>query len=267
MRSNPLVSVIIPLFNAEKFLPMTVSSVLKQNYKEIEVIIVDDCSTDQSYLLALNLSEADDRVRVLKTSQNSGGPACPRNIGIEASKGEYLAFLDADDIWSENKLCLQMDIMQSENLNFTSTSQINISEEGEAVSRSNFMKKVKAKLVSRKNLKDLMLWKFIAMSSVVVKKETLSGFFNEGRNFIAVEDYYMWLNVLNQPSTRYKYIDSNLLYYRLVNSSISNRSDMYKHESKALLATCDFIVNSRRYDLFPTIVKSLLLNFVSALRK
>nr|BCN19449.1 putative glycosyltransferase [Vibrio metoecus] len=267
MRSNPLVSVIIPLFNAEKFFQTTVASVLKQNYKELEVIIVDDCSTDQSYLLALKLSEIDDRIRVLQTSSNSGGPACPRNIGIEASKGEYLAFLDADDIWLENKLSIQMDIMQSNGFNFTSTGQINISEEGEAVSRSSFMRQVRSKFVSKNNLKDLILWKFIAMSSVVVKKEILPNFFNEGRNFVSVEDYYMWLHVLNQPSTRYKYIDENLLYYRLVDSSISNRANMYKHESKALLATCNFIVNNQRYDLYPTIVKSLLFNFVSALRK
>jgi len=99
---NPLVSVIIPAYNGELFLAETLRSVLAQDYRPFEVIVVDDGSTDQSAAVAQGFS----KVRYIH--QTNQGHAAAKNAGIAVARGEYLAFLDADDLWAVNKLSLQM---------------------------------------------------------------------------------------------------------------------------------------------------------------
>jgi glycosyltransferase involved in cell wall biosynthesis len=99
---NPFISVIIPVYNGKKFLPEAVKSVLKQNYEPLEIIIVDDGSTDGTSELQNSLGE-----QVHFIFQNNKGPAAARNTGIKAAKGEFLAFLDSDDLWPSDKLKLQ----------------------------------------------------------------------------------------------------------------------------------------------------------------
>jgi glycosyltransferase involved in cell wall biosynthesis len=100
---EPLVSVVIPVFNGERFLREAVQSVLAQPYSSIEIIIVDDGSTDGTATVARSLSET---VRYLH--QTNQGPAAARNRGIEQAQGSLIAFADADDLWPETKLALQL---------------------------------------------------------------------------------------------------------------------------------------------------------------
>ena len=111
--AEPLVSVIIPSFNAEDTIQDTVNSVLNQSYKNIEIIIIDDHSTDKTVEIIEEISKANSKVQFYVLTENFGGPAKPRNLGIEQSKGEYLAFLDADDIWHPEKLKIQLEYMNS----------------------------------------------------------------------------------------------------------------------------------------------------------
>ncbi|BDZ77038.1 glycosyltransferase family 2 protein [Claveliimonas bilis] len=98
---NPLVTVIIPMYNRENTILAAVTSVLNQTYRNLELIVVDDCSTDNSVKVVKQLD--DDRIRLILSKENKG--ACvARNIGIECAKGEYIAFHDSDDIWHKNKL-------------------------------------------------------------------------------------------------------------------------------------------------------------------
>lgn len=98
--SRPLVSIIAPMYNAERYVKSMVDSVLSQTYENFELIIVDDCSTDNSFDVAKTFEQADKRVTVLKNEKNTGpGPA--KNKGLEAAKGEYITFIDLDD-WVEN---------------------------------------------------------------------------------------------------------------------------------------------------------------------
>jgi glycosyltransferase involved in cell wall biosynthesis len=103
--SAPLVSVIIPNYNGEIFLKESLESVLAQSYKNIEIIVIDDGSTDRSVEI---LEEYQSKIRFIKSSHN--GAAVTRNIGIELSSGEYLAFMDSDDIWMSEKIEKQMSI-------------------------------------------------------------------------------------------------------------------------------------------------------------
>lgn len=107
-----MVSVIIPTFNREKTLGKAIDSVLNQTYTDLELLVIDDCSTDNTEKLINSYN--DKRLKYIKLETNQG--ACyARNVGIENSKGEYIAFQDSDDYWHENKLELQLDNMKKNN--------------------------------------------------------------------------------------------------------------------------------------------------------
>ena len=98
---QPLVSVITPMFNAERYIAQTITSCLNQTYKNWELLIVDDCSTDQSVAIAKQFT--DSRIRLLQMSKNSG-PGAARNFGLLQSQGEWITVLDADDAFRENRI-------------------------------------------------------------------------------------------------------------------------------------------------------------------
>lgn len=105
----PVVSVIIPVYNAEKYLRECLDSVINQTFKDIEIICVDDGSTDNSVNILNEYAERDNRVIVLK--QNNSGPSKARNLGWDLAKGIYIAFLDSDDVWHRRKLEIQHNFM------------------------------------------------------------------------------------------------------------------------------------------------------------
>lgn len=109
--SAALVSVVIPAYNAGPFIERTLRSVIAQTYPSIEIIVVDDGSTDTTRAIACRVAEADARVKVISVA--NGGVARARNIGIEASRGEYVAFLDADDLWHPTKIALQVAALEA----------------------------------------------------------------------------------------------------------------------------------------------------------
>ncbi len=112
---NPLVSVIIPMFNAEKYIATTIESVLNQTYRDYEILIVDDGSTDNSMNILSELgARHNDRIKILRHDGGiNRGVAASRNLAISKAKGELLAFLDADDLWYPDKLSKQVEFMKS----------------------------------------------------------------------------------------------------------------------------------------------------------
>ena len=111
MNKTPLITVIVPIYNGEKYLSSTVQSVIDQTYGNWELILVDDGSTDRTASIIDNFVGFDRRIKKIALSESSGGPAHPRNLGLDLAKGEYIAFLDADDLWSTQKLALQIDFL------------------------------------------------------------------------------------------------------------------------------------------------------------
>ena len=104
------VSIITPLYNCAAFLEQTIQSVISQTYQNWEMIMVDDCSQDDSLLIATQYAEKDKRIKVIKLEKNSCA-AVARNTAIEAAKGRFIAFLDSDDIWLQEKLEKQIKFM------------------------------------------------------------------------------------------------------------------------------------------------------------
>ncbi len=112
MAQNPLVSVIVPAFNSEAFLAEAIKSVRAQTFEDWELLVIDDGSTDGTLSVAQRAAEGDPRIQAFSTGP-SGGPARPRNLGIEKARGAYIAFLDADDLFLPEKLERQLDAMRS----------------------------------------------------------------------------------------------------------------------------------------------------------
>ena len=120
MKKEELVSIVVPVYNAEKFLKDTVRTVLEQTYPNWELLLVDDCSNDDSVNIIKEYATKDDRILLLKNEKNSGA-ALTRNYGIKEAKGTYLCFLDADDLWEKEKLEKQLKFMKDNRCAFSFT--------------------------------------------------------------------------------------------------------------------------------------------------
>lgn len=107
-----MVSVVMPAFNASATIEWSIHSVLSQSFRGLELLIVDDCSTDDTCAIVERCAQVDARVRLVRSPRNSGSPATPRNIGVQQAKGQFIAFLDSDDVWKSSKLEEQLHFMK-----------------------------------------------------------------------------------------------------------------------------------------------------------
>lgn len=112
---DEIISIVVPVYNCEKFIEETITSVLNQTYKDFELILVNDCSTDKSVDKIKSFSDA--RIRLIEQETNQGAYAA-RNKGVKEARGRYIAFLDADDIWEPVKLEHELTFMKEEDAGF-----------------------------------------------------------------------------------------------------------------------------------------------------
>ena len=230
---NPLVSVILPNFNCQQYIAETIRSVLNQTYKNIELLIIDDCSTDESVNVIHETIKNDQRARLIKLEQNYGGPATPRNIGIKQSKGIIISFIDSDDIWFPKKLEIQINDIKNKKYSFVSSHKYNFSGE----SPKSFPDRKQAPYLQFK-YGDLLKKNLVNTSTVTVKKELLENEeFDTKKELIAVEDYALWLNILKNKKVKVSILQEPLVYYRLLNTSIS--TSKVKQAKKVLLLLKD----------------------------
>lgn len=192
-RVNPLVSVIITTYNSEKFIEETLNSVLSQTYKNTEIIIVDDGSTDKTEEIAGKFLAKDSRIRFLSIN-HSGNPAAVRNIGIAEAKGEYAAFLDGDDRWEKNKLKEQVNALLKNPdavlvYSASVTIGVNISSPYfEVLPLLHKAAKTREDLIRKGNS--------IPLSAVLVRRNVLvkAGGFDEDPE-LKIEDFDLWLRL------------------------------------------------------------------------
>lgn len=108
---QPFITVVMPNYNGHRFVDQAIDSVLSQTYKNFELLVVDDCSKDDSLSLIQQKAQSDNRIRVIALEHNAG-VANARNVGIKEAKGEYIALLDNDDLWTKDKLERQLALAQ-----------------------------------------------------------------------------------------------------------------------------------------------------------
>lgn len=215
---QPLVSIVTPVYNAGKFLAETVESVLAQTHENFEHLLVDDSSRDSSAQLMRELARRDERIRLLFLEEN-GGPARARNRGIEASSGEFVAFLDADDLWAPQKLARQVTAFDGRpELGIVGTNGRIIDEQGRRLTQCFAADKIRRGKVSLPEF--LLKGVPLATSSVVVRRECLEhcGLFDEV--YRVCEDYELWMRILQFYEV--DILDEELLYYRRHGNNISS---------------------------------------------
>ena len=205
-----MISIVMPAFNASETILKSIESVTSQSYKEWELIIIDDCSTDDTAEIVLPLSEQDPRLIYLKNETNRG-VAHSRNNGIKKARGEWIAFLDSDDLWGNTKLEKQLAFMKAKKAKISYTATAYINSEGK---RSNYVLQAKEKLTFR----DLLKSNLMSCSSVMVSRDIMQNF--PETDEMIHEDYVVWLNILQGENYAYG-LNEPLLIYRLSASSKS----------------------------------------------
>lgn len=206
-----LVSVITPVYNAGKVLAETIASVTAQTYQNWEMILVDDCSTDNSSDLIHRIMEKDNRIRYFKLLKNSGA-AEARNKAIDESRGRYLAFLDSDDLWEPDKLEQELDLMRQKKCGFVYSSIKMIDKDGMVTKESTYVPE-------RLSYKTILKRTYIATSSVLLDKEKVGIFQMPLRR--SGQDYATWLLLLRRIDYAYG-IQKPLVRYRNSPNSLSS---------------------------------------------
>lgn len=255
-----LISIVIPTFNAEKYIADTIESVLYQTYTDFEVLVVDDCSTDGTKKLIKNYSKVDPRIKLISLPENTGGPAEPRNVGVAEASGEWVAFLDADDLWHPEKIEKQIELANSENADFVCSKLVDF--KGELKLTEIKASQLPQEDFSRLSFNQLMIKNRVGTSSVMVRANLIKKFrFNTSKNYVAVEDYKLWLEIASGDS---KILKSSLplVRYRILASSISrNKSKQIKKVINVVWEACNTRSSLRRL-MFPIYMVSYVFESV-----
>lgn len=199
-----LVSVIIPVYNAGKVIGKTLQSIFNQTYKKIEIVLVDDCSTDNSKEVIAGFM-ADHPEIVYHLQEKNGGAGVARNKALELAKGQYVAFLDADDLWKSEKTEKQIDLLKQKDGAFSYTA-IEMIDKDDKVVKSK--RKVKDKVTYKFLLRNTM----IATSTVIIDRNKLGDFRMAERR--GGQDYATWLMLLRDGTVAYG-INEALEQYRV----------------------------------------------------
>jgi len=188
---TPMVTVIMPAYNAEKYIAQAIESVFKQKVSA-DLIIIDDCSVDKTADIVKSYQK-DDRLIYVKNAENLGA-AESRNVGIRMAKGEYIAFLDADDWWSAGKLKKQLAFLEKRKGILCCTGRELMHENGETMGKTiSVPEKITYQMLLKTNS--------IPLSSALVKTSVVREFYmNHGELH---EDYILWLNILKKYECAY----------------------------------------------------------------
>jgi len=216
----PTVSIITPLYNAERFITETIESVLQQTYENWEWIIVNDCSTDRSVEIVESYLTKEPRIQLINLNINSG-TGVAKNTALNSAKGNYISFIDSDDCWLPEKLEMQLNFMQEKICPISFTSYEIIDQNSKRLNR--VVSSVES-LTQHEYLKNTI----IGFSTSMIDKRKTGEF--EIINLRSREDTHLWIDLLGRGIKAYG-IDKVLVKYRVHDSSIPliNLKPLNKH--------------------------------------
>ncbi len=219
MGKNDLISIIMPTYNCSKFIGKSIESVLNQTYPKWELIIVDDHSDDDTPIIAKEFQNKDERIKYFRLEKNSGA-ACARTKAMEEARGNYMAFLDSDDLWAKTKLEKQICFMKKNNINISCTSYEKIDENGKLLNKA-------VKAIPKVGYDRLLLDCPVGNSTVMYNAEKLGKF--SVPNIRKRNDDALWLQMLKKEPYIYGY-PKVLVRYRIRKNSISeNKLSLIKY--------------------------------------
>ena len=204
------VSIIIPVYNAEKFIGKTIESVLNQTYKNWEMLIFNDKSKDNSLKIIKKYSEKDERIKVVDSKENVGVVAA-RNKLIEIATGEFIAFLDADDYWKQNKLEKQIKFMRKNNALISCTEYTRVTEDEKEINDIIIKEII--------TYEDMLKNNYLGCLTVIYNANKLGKrYFKERKKN---EDYVLWLEIVKETKIIFG-LKENLAFYRVLPHSRSS---------------------------------------------
>ena len=227
MSEEILVSVIIPTYNRCERLIKTISSVQNQSLRDIEILVCNDGSTDETTIQVEKICRYDSRVKLINCGAN-GRPAIPRNMGIKMAQGRWLAFVDDDDCWSCDKLEKQLSAMQRTGVLACCTNAENVSENDDYLGL----------YFCDREMKKFSFWYFllenpVICSSMVVRRDVINrcNGFPEELELRAIEDYALWMRValctsiyyLHEPLVQYLYTSGSSIREKETKSFATQR--------------------------------------------
>lgn len=254
---NKLVSIVVLIYNSQDFIKETLKSIVEQSYKEIEILLCDDCSNDNSLIIAEEFlkSVKFNSFKIIKNEVNLGIPKNCNN-GVEAARGEYIKLIAADDILIKDCIKSNVEFMEKNKNNIQYSRLINFHvENGEIIeSKSNFVFDKKINNLTAEQQFDKMIFEnFIPAPTVFFRKNVFEkyGMFNE--KYKLMEDYPMWVKVLYNNEKIY-FLDEVTILYRIHNASLSNSNEKHVNIGmfncyKEYIATefIEYLLNKRKY--------------------
>lgn len=264
--TNDLITIILPVYNVETFIKQTIASIQAQTHYNWECLIIDDCSQDRTMEIVSHLITNDKRFILYQHKSNQGVSAA-RNLGLDFAKGEYIAFLDGDDIWNDKKLQLQLEFMKQNNCMLSYTAYKVINNQGELV------KSIQHVPEGIRGI-DLIGNTAIATSSVMIRRVSIHHRFVNGPLFRA-EDLIFWLDwFLLNPGCVSRGVPSALTTYRLTQNSLSrSKWKSVRAFIKVIRSRNEFSYSVRIFKFFSYVVHGLikhsifkLLNLVRVLK-
>lgn len=213
-----MISIITPCYNSEKYIREMIESVISQTFTNWELLITDDCSTDNTVSIIYEYIKKDKRIKLFSTSKNSGHPSEPRNISLSNANGDYVAFLDSDDIWLPNKLEEQYNFIKEKNANLICSYCHIIKENGEFTNR----------ILKTKNNSSYfdMLRRYELISPTIFCTKSVAKMLNFPN--CEKEDYIAWLEITKKGINILSTQTINALYRENKNSRSGNKIKMIK---------------------------------------
>ena len=208
------------MYNSENFISETIHSVLNQTFSDWELILIDDASTDSTLEIVTPLMEKQSNIKLFKNQTNQGA-AISRNIGIAETKGKFIAFLDADDVWTPEKLERQITFMKAKNCDVSFSSYQLINEQGKPLNKT-----VKALPVLK--YQKLLKSNYIGNLTGIYHAETLGKIATP--NLRKRQDWLLWLSAIKTSGKPALGIQEPLAYYRVRKQALSsNKINLLKH--------------------------------------
>jgi len=219
MNNEPKISVVIPTYDKAQYLGEAIESVLNQTYKNIEIIIIDDGSKDNTQEVVKSFNDP----RILYIWQSNQGEVVARNRGIQESNGKYIAFLDSDDLWLKEKLQKQVDFMEkSKEIGLLGTGCYEIANNGKILGQKRFS--------SSNNVLQKKLIKFnpFIHTSVMIRKNVFDKVSWYNKNFQESQDYELWLRIAkNYKIANLPELLVKKRYYKEGLSSAKDKQQLY----------------------------------------
>ena len=252
---KPLVSIIMPAYNSEKYIAQAITSVIEQTYVNWELLITDDCSTDETKKIIQEYTSRDTRIRPIFSEKNSGKPSIAKNSALPFIKGELIAFLDSDDFWMKDKLSLQIQKLRSDpSLALVYTGGYWVDQ------NNNTIKSFLPKYPDGMNLKNMLIKYELNNQSVMITKEALDNTRQEFNSTILIgEDYNLFMHIIANYKTAS--IADYLINYRIHNNALTKNK---KQLSDGVLVTLQEL--HKTHGIFWKYPLLSLLTYVKAIR-